>query len=83
MSRTEAALQTKPQTDSPAPPAVIRRVLSSFDGSDAVVALGLLLWGVAFWPDTRLALGGPALVLVWYGLPPRPWFFGHGGPRKR
>lgn len=68
----------------PAPePSSVRRLLTAIDAGDILVAGGLLLWALAFWPDLRLALGVPGLVLVWYGLPPRPGFFLHGAPPKR
>lgn len=35
---------------------------------------GLLLWVAAFWPQRAIALGVPAAVILWFGLPTRPPF---------
>jgi len=58
------------------PPLTWRQRLGQIVGlSELLVVVGLALWVVAFWTTAReAALGVPAAILVWYGLPPRPWF---------
>jgi hypothetical protein len=45
------------------------------DRQDVLVVVALVLWGVGFWRESvAVALGCPALVLLWYALPSRPPF---------
>lgn len=73
MSKTIPALPLVP-----APPRWWQRLGHIVGPSEVLVLAGLALWIWAFWAMSRAAaLGLPAAILVWYGLPPRPWFIEH------
>jgi hypothetical protein len=56
----------------PPPPTWLDRVRAV--QVELFVLTGFVLWVVACWPHRMLAFGLPALVIVWYGMPPRPPF---------
>ena len=64
----------------------VAALAGTVDRRDLIVVTGLVLIAVGTWEISRaLALGLPGVVLVWYGLPTRPWFFDlpPARPRRR